>query len=526
MSDLPRFAVIADAHVYTAPGLQDHYLQAALSQAKEAGAAFAIIAGDLVEHGHVSCYENALPILRHSDIPWYPVIGNKEVSQNSTRRYISYFGKTYYTVEHEGYRLIVLGNVDFNVPLHKLCCLQKLLEQTAPHDNTILVMHHYLAGFAARDRNKLVDICARYGVRHVITAHRHRIETTTYRSVTEHLLQAVDPDKALGTLPGFTLCRLDQGRLRTRFVPMTVPADDVQHHLLDQLGLAPTGAWHPIADMAQLCAQHRLRSYQLRIGAPEGHAALLHEAEVARDCGLQVVGHLPTPQLDEDGKWLDCPHMDAAIELCADVARHAADHDRPSVVVLHPPKLPADLLCDRYGILATDRGVVKRVVEAYAAMVGHMRQRGLVVALENNSSKKARTTFGALPSHLTGLAEALERQGLYTGYCFDVGHAKASVTQAQISQWMAALGDRLLALHLHCGDPHMHTTHRPIQELYSTTRWYGIAAWLAHKRLTAPCLLEVASADAAATSIATLSRLREAVSEAQLGHEEAAPASR
>ena len=97
MSTLPLFAVIADAHIARAPGIQDRFLEAALAEAKSAGARFAVIAGDLVEDGHHSSFTNAKAILSASGLPCYPVIGNKEVSQNSPQRYISNFGPTYYT---------------------------------------------------------------------------------------------------------------------------------------------------------------------------------------------------------------------------------------------------------------------------------------------------------------------------------------------------------------------------------------------------------------------------------------------
>jgi sugar phosphate isomerase/epimerase/predicted phosphodiesterase len=523
MSTLPLFAVIADAHIARAPGIQDRFLEAALAEAKSAGARFAVIAGDLVEDGHHSSFTNAKAILSASGLPCYPVIGNKEVSQNSPQRYISNFGPTYYTVQQSGYRLIVLGTTEFTIPQHKLRWLEEVLAQTAPHDNTVLVAHHYLERFSEDDRGALTDICGRYGVRHMITAHRHRMETTQYGPVTEHMLQAVDPDKALGSPPGFTLCGIERGNLHTRFVPMSISADLVQRHLTGQLGFRPTRDREFDASLVELAERHGFRHVQLIISGDEHDTTVEQQARVAADCGLQLVGHLPSPQFDITGQWLNRTQMHRSIEFFAELLAQAAVHSGEAPAILHPPKLPADVLCDRYGRLLTERTCVQRVIEAYVAMVGWMQQGEMAVALENNSSKKPRLTFGALPSHLTDLSEELRQRSFDTGYCFDIGHVKASVVQTQVAEWMAAIGDRLLALHLHSGDPHSHVTHDPVTELYSTTRWLGLAAWLAQLQVVVPCLFEVPVPEGAAVSAQTLHRLTEPIPEAVYVDVELAP---
>ncbi len=499
MGSLPSFAVIADPHVYRVPGIQDQHLRMALTAAETAGAAFVVLAGDIVEDGHRLCYENARRVLQESRLPLFPNIGNKEVSQNSTHRYRRYFGDLYYTVEHSGYRLIVLGLHNFTLPPHRMRWLRRVLQDTAPHDHTIIVAHHYLQYFTDRSRNEFIGLCEQHGVRHFITAHAHRPKVTRYGGLTEYLLQAVDPDKALESLPGFTMCRLDGENLQMEFVPVTIPAAAVQKHFVDQLGLAPAADWGPVQTVADLAARYKLTSYQLRIGGPQTYPVLAEEAEAARNCGLQLVGHLPGPQFDESGRFLNGPEMRSAVDFCVE--------QTSPLLVLHPPKLPADVLCDHYGRLNRNALAVARVIETYAKMVGRMESLGMTVALENNSSKKPRTTFGGLPTHLADLAGPLRERGLDPGYCFDIGHARASIAQAQISEWMAALGDRLLALHIHQGDPHTHTTHEAIHDLFSWTRWYGLGAWLAYKNVTVPCLLEMDSAKAAVASVEALKSL-------------------
>ncbi len=499
MASLPKFAVIADAHIYRTAGIQDQHLQMALTKA--AGADFLVLAGDLVEDGHRLSYENLSGIMAQSPLPWFPLLGNKEISQNSTQRYRSYFGRPYYTVERSGYRLIVLGLHNFSISPGQMRWLHRVLQDTAPHHNTIIFGHHYLEYFPQTTRERFVNLCEMFHVKHFVTAHAHKPRLTQYGPLTEHLVQAIDPDKALQSVPGFTLMQLQGEHLQTDFVPVTIPAAQVQVHLLDQLGLAPAGDWGPPQRLADLCAGGNFRSYQLRIGRPDSFRKLVAEAEIARSHGLQLVGHLPGPDFDAGGHLRNQADMVAATDFC--------HREQAALLILHPPKLPADVICDPYGRLNTNRPVVPRIIEQYAELVGYMEGLGLPVALENNSSKQRRTTFGGLPSHLTSLASPLRERGLSPGFCFDIGHAKASVAQAQVSEWMAALGGDLLALHLHTGDPATRTTHEAIEELFATTRWYGLAAALAYRQLDIPCLLEVRTPEAAVESVEALRELPE-----------------
>jgi hypothetical protein len=498
MTKLPPFAVIADAHIADTPGIQDDHLRMALRAAESRHAAFVVIAGDIVEAGRRACYENAAAIIAETSLPCFPLIGNKEASRNTTQGYRSHFGRPYYTVQHSGYRLIMLSTTRFEILPPQMRWLRRTLQETAPHDNTIIVSHHYLRLFPEARRDEFISLCAEFGIKHLIVAHSHNPKVTAYDPLTERVVQAIDPDKALTSLPGFTMVGLAAGELHSEFVPVTLPATQIQRHLVDQLGYAPNTTCTP-HEIRDLCAEYPLKSYQLRLGGPDSFGPLARQAEAARECGLQIIGHLPTPEFDEAGAFLNEDHMRRCMQFCAE---QSADP-----VVLHPTKLPADLLTDAYQRLNLKHAATRPILDAYVEMAGQMEDLGIHVALENNSSKKKRTTFGGLPSHLRGLLDYLREAGLHPGFCFDIGHAKGSVASVQIAEWMAALGDDLLCLHIHTGDPHAHTTHEPIEDLFWWTRWYGLAAWLAYRNLTVPCLLELTTPAAVATSLHTLRQL-------------------
>ena len=498
MTNLPPFAVIADPHIADTHGIQDDHLRMALEAAASHRAAFVVIAGDIVEAGRRACYENAAAIIARCPLPCFPLIGNKEGSRNTTQGYRSHFGRPYYTVEHSGYRLIMLSTTRFEIRAPQMRWLRRTLQETAPHDKTIIISHHYLEYFPEAWRDEFIGLCAEFGVKHLIAAHSHNPKVTHYGPLTERVVQAIDPDKALTSLPGFTMIHLDAGELHAEFVPVAITGAQIQRHLVDQLGYAPDTDCTP-QEIHDLCADYPLKSYQLRLRGPASFGPLAEQAEAARACGLQIIGHLPTPDFDAAGTFLNEDHMRRCGQFCAE---QGADP-----VILHPTKLPADTFTDAWQRLNLKRTGTRPMLDACVDMVGEMEELGMHVALENNSSKGRRTTFGGLPSHLRGLLDYFHGAGLQPGFCFDIGHAKGSVAAVQIAEWMAALGDDLVCLHIHTGDPDAHTTHEPIEDLFWWTRWYGLAAWLAYRNLTVPCLLEVTTPAAAATSIHTLQRL-------------------
>ncbi len=495
---LPPFAVIADAHILDASSTQCQHLQMALAHAAARGSEFAVLAGDLVREGRRPAFDALTAVLDQSPIEWFTTCGNRDLYYGSTQPYRRLFGTPHRVVFRAGYRLVLLDGHAPGLDAPQRRWLAAALSQTAPHSHTVVIGHHYLSLFPERERNAFLSICRRYGVRDYISAHRHLNRRVRHPALTEHIVGAIDPDKAVAGPPCYLLAEADGKQLRTSIKFVTIPRHSISRHLLDQLGVAPA-RWGSATEICDLAQRLPMRWYQLRIAANGTPASILDQAEAARGCGMQLVGHLPTPLLETDGTLGNRRAMDAAVGVCLD--------QDVRVAVLHPPKLDADIVADHHGRLRIGSPAVTGLLDNFTSLVTRMESAGIHVTLENNSSKRSATAFGSLPEHIAGLISRLAERGMQPGFCFDVGHAKASVANAQVGDWMGRLGHRLGALHLHTGNPHTRVTHSPIDELYGRTQWYGIAAWLAWLRVEAPCLLEVRTPDDALRSGRMLRRL-------------------
>ncbi len=497
---LPPFAVIADAHILDAPSIQCQHLELALAQAAAKGAEFVILAGDLVRAGRRPAFEALESVLERSPVEWLPICGNRDLYGESTQPYRSRFGHQQQVLFRGGYRLVLLDGHAPGLGPAQTRWLNAALRDTSPHPHTIVFGHHYLSLFPERERNAFLSLCRRYGVRHYVSAHRHLNRRVQHPALTEYVVGAIDPDKSVAGPPCFLLAHLGGHELHTATEHVTIPPEAVRRFLLDQLGAAPA-RWGCASQIRDLCSRTRLKWYQLRVFEGVGERSLRAQAEVARGCGMRIVGHLPTPAIAPDGTLSNSETMATAIGFCIE---HGTE-----VVVLHPPKLDAALLADHHGRLRTGSPAVEGMVDHFTAMVARMEAAGITVAVENNSSKTSTTRFGSLPAHIVALNNLLAVRGLHPGFCFDIGHAKASVANAQIAEWMGALGHSLAALHLHTGNPHTRITHSPIEELYGRTQWYGVAAWLALLQVEVPCLLEVRTPEDALRSARMLRRLVE-----------------
>lgn len=497
---LPPFAVIADAHILDAPSIQRQHLQMALAQAAARGAEFVILAGDLVREARRPALDALQVTLDQSPVEWFALCGNRDLYLGSTQPYRACFGRPQQVVFRGGYRLVLLDGHTPGLSPAQARWLNATLRDTSPHPHTILIGHHYLSLFPERERDALLSLCRRYGVHHYISAHRHLNRRVLHPALIEHIVGAIDPDKAVASPPCFVLAHLSGRELHTDVEYVTIPREAVERFLLNQLGVAPA-RWGSASQIRDLCNRLPLKWYQLRVFEGVGDTSLRAQAEAARACAMRLVGHLPTPAIAIDGALANPEAMASAIDFCITQG--------VEVAVLHPPKLDAHVLTDHHGRLRIGSMAVEGMLDHFTAMVARMEAAGITVAIENNSSKGPVTRFGSLPGHIAALNNLLAVRGLHPGFCFDVGHAKAGVATAQVAEWMGALGHCLAALHLHTGNPHTRVTHSPIEDLYGRTQWYGLAAWLAFLGVEVPCLLEVRTPADVVRSARVLRRLVE-----------------
>jgi len=482
-----RFSIIADAHIPAGESIQLEHLRLALRGCKAKGDEFVILLGDCTADGAPPSYRQLRKALDESGMRWFAVRGNNE-SQYAA--FAEYLGRPLQRVKRNGFEIIAADTAEGDLSDESWELLKGLPRASRAEADSfrLLLLHHYFECLPTDSRRVLIDICREKGIRRVISAHRHINETHHHGGVREDILTCLDADKARDTLPGYHRISVAAGELQIRFCEVTLPRERFSGWR-PAFGFSQVKSDEPLAPWLRLCRRFGFQYLQVRMGAVQ-HLPSPGEVESAHGMGIGLIAHLPTPKLSESGELAN----EGELGACFDWARDNAD-----LIILHPPKLPEREFYGRSELRDEAAGRLAQLMR---------RAAGIPIAVENNSSKGEICRFGSMPRHLLDFSEWLGLIDVRHGFCFDVGHAKASRHTAQVYEWFQALGRRMLALHLHTGEPSSRATHEPITKPFTrTTNWYGILAWVVSVCRDAPLIIETKSLDAAEISASLLGRL-------------------
>ncbi len=143
---------------------------------------FAVNVGDMVNRGDASQFKAYADFVNNSGVKVYHVMGNHD-AYNGDGQFIKYFGRTYYSFDHENAHFIVLNNaLNMYFDETQLDFLEKDLE--ANKGRGIFVFFHKPAfdpsnvyrEFVMSDRRlavKMMDLFKKYKVRYVSSGHIH-----------------------------------------------------------------------------------------------------------------------------------------------------------------------------------------------------------------------------------------------------------------------------------------------------------------------------------------------------------------
>ncbi len=164
---------------------------------------------------------------------------------------------------------------------------------------------------------------------------------------------------------------------------------------------------------------------------------LQRSAEQLAAASLAVTVHAPFMDLNPGAQD---PLIRRATELRFGQTLEAARLLNARLAVFHPG-------FDKWRYGLQDRLWLEPNLSFWPPLLEQAAEAGCRVALEN--------IFEAEPSTLTALFDQVDSPWL--GHCFDVGHWRL-FGQVSLEEWFAALGSRMIHLHLHdnCGDRDAH----------------------------------------------------------------------
>lgn len=486
------FACIADPHIPAGSSLQHDHLIAALDEIRVRHPGLLILLGDVTADGSVASYKRVLRAVADLECPVYFVRGNNENHGPDDSRFGRFLGPVRRAFSWAGWYFVLMDTSTARATQDDIQWLRSVLKKRPSGTPTAIFSHYYLESLPEDEGQALLSVLRDFDVRYYIAAHQHTERRATFGSVRQRVLTCLDPDKARGSFPGFYWGKLAKQNMTLRFQPVALLSGTPLTALEDHLGICQYQADSNISPWIGLCRELGLRYLQVRLGAPE-NCPSRDALALAGQANIGLIAHLPSVRFNERGEWLNEKQVIWA-------AGWAKDHEC-ALAILHPPKLTAATLgAGRKRVADTDLG--RRILDTYRRITASLE--GLPVAIENNSSKREAMTFGSMPGHLRWLAKGISSTINGLGFCFDVGHAQASLHKMPIREWFRALGGEILALHCHLGDPKTRETHGVIADAFGATNWYGVSAWIAKTCPHALVLMETKSLDDARRSVATL----------------------
>jgi len=279
----------------------------------------------------------------------------------------------------------------------------------------------------------------------LVAGHLHRDRKYRWRGIPCELVRGLDPDKAIGDVPGFAVFRRTPDGVWSRKNVDYTPADirkwsePERRELLDLLGLS--GMSDPEGSL-EFARENQVGVVELRSSTltPENHGKIAARLDAWREAGGKCLSlHF------SDLKWQDdaiagLPGLRAA----ADDAR-AFGADR---ITFHVPRL---------AVGAWRGDVPERFADAAAEILKPLTDAGVIVGIENlhmRPGEKADETrgFGYTPDEVREFADLLTDRGVPAGFHLDLGHAYNNKPYSDfynISNYLAAWGRRINGCHLH-----------------------------------------------------------------------------
>ena len=402
------------------------------------------------------------------------------------------------------------------------------LEQTVTSHSTIerrIVITHYPLDKMARESTAWMEKwLARHSVELLVAGHSHFHRERRVDSCAEIVVRALDPDKAIGDLPGIALFEsATPGQWEHRFIPWSpkiqlLPADlpaDVSPVGWSIHG-DPVEAARETLDFGLSCLE--LRPKNLDFSRPALAAAL----QQLRDRGyLYLSYHLPGLNYNSDADRIEGEDAVRAHLDCALVA------DVDSLTV-HVPQAPAAAM--QRGEDLHPSSLYQVYVDLYTDLFRQPAREGIRIAIENIHNPPATPLdspdllFATRIDQYLDWIETIAREmadipDAVVGALFDIGHARNNGGELDnlqpLGDWYARLGRRILGYHIHQVDTDPQTgrvaNHREIAGLFAKRISYAgfLWAWSAHQMNRAPLFIEVRDPQGRRNTTARFKRLFE-----------------
>ncbi len=393
-------------------------------------------------------------------------------------------------------------------------------------DRRLVITHYPLDRMDAEDRTWLTRWLSENGVELLAAGHSHVHRTRHETGFVEAVVRGLDPDKAIGDLPGISLFESSQ---KAAWTEIFMPWSPAMRLLPADLpgGILPLG-WSiqgdPVAaagetmDFGLACLEIR----PVDLGFSQ-HALSVALGEL-RDRGpLFLSYHLP------DLTWnartgrvagVDAvrAHLDCAMEAGVDS------------LTVHVPRASARAM-ERVQVGRPEpTGCFLAFTETFTSLFTEAASAGVGIAIENihnpantpvdSPDREFATRIDEYLRWIDAVAhETADVPGARVGALLDVGHARnngGDLDNLQpLGDWYAHLGRRILGYHIHQVDTDPATgrlsNHHEISDLFGSRISFAgfLWAWSTHQITRGPLFVEVRDAEGRRNTVRRFKRLFE-----------------
>lgn len=510
-SDTPspiRFMLLVDLHLSDLTHTGAHKaLEWAVATINTEQPDFLAVAGDATTFGTHTSTAHFLAALERIEVPIYFTPGNAELRNRDGLALLgSRLSPANRQLQHDNLSVLLPDTSTGTLPPAE----RQWLEHTAlAHAATrrILITHFPLDTLASESAEWLSQWLAHWQVELVVAGHRHLQRRRRLGTTTEIVCRGMDPDKAIGDMPGLSLIASAQpNEWSERFLPWSptlelLPADLPQ-------GIHPVG-WSIHGDPVEATRETRefgLSCLELRPKAMEFSRPALHtELAQLRDGGPRYLSyHLSNLAWDETtGSFTGEEQVRQGLQLALD-----ADVDS---LTMHVPRARAELM-EKNG---NPTELYAAFQDLYARLFGDAVRAGVRLSIENihnpantpidSPALEFATQIDEYLRWLDALQKAIPNAPANTiGAHFDIGHARNNGgdldNMQPLGDWYARVGHRILGYHIHQVNQNPETgklaNHLTIANLFGPRISYAgfLWAWSTRQINRAPLFVEVRQA--------------------------------
>ena len=503
-----RFALLADLHLSDLSGTAAHQaLQWAVAQVESERPEFLAVAGDVTTYGTARSTALFLDALRPLRVPVLFTPGNAERRSPEAMPLLAELCAPQRRYGVFGDLLALCPDTSTGtLPEEERVWLRSIVTRHSGVARRILITHYPLDRLVEECRAWVLGWMAENGVELLAAAHTHLAEVREHGDLTEVVTRGLDPDKAIGDLPGLDFLESGTPGIWTRtFHPWDFSLELLPADL--SIDVSPVG-WSIHGDpieAADETLERRLSCLELRPTdlnfSPTELGAALRRLREAGPLFLSY--HLPNLSWNgESGRIEGREMFQAHLERAGE-----AEVDSLTVHVPRAPVAPLESGGMRTALYAEFVGL-------YAELLQESARAGVRIAIENlhnppdtavaDPQRRFATTIDEYVRWLDAMQEGLPQAKV--GAHLDVGHARNNggpLDNLQpLGDWYARLGRRILGYHIHQVGKHPETgrlaNHLEIASLFGQRISYAgfLWAWSTRQIGRRPLFVEVRDAQA------------------------------